>query len=58
MADFAAVAPAVVTACSLLATAVVAAAVADAAVLEDCLRLWFARRCLPCFLEAMAAVEV
>jgi hypothetical protein len=48
--------------------AVVAAAVVDATVCVDfflrshctcfCLRLWFAGRCLPCFLEVLAAVEV
>ncbi len=47
--------------------AVVAAAVVDATVCVDfflrnhstrfCLRLWFAGRCLPCFLGVLAAVE-
>ncbi len=59
---------AAVAALAASAPAVVAAAVVDAAVCLDffltshssrfCLRLWFAGRCLPCFLEALAAVEV
>jgi hypothetical protein len=59
---------AAVAALAASAPAVVAAAVVDEAVYVDfflrshssrfCLHLWFAGRCLPCFLEALAAVEV
>jgi len=59
---------AAVAALAASAPAVVAAAVVDATVCVDfflrshssrfCLRLWFAGRCLPCFLGALAAVEV
>ena len=56
-----------------IALAASAPVVVDAAVVDDtvcvdfflrshssrfCLRLWFAGRCLPCFLGALAAVEV
>jgi hypothetical protein len=59
---------AAVAALAASAPAVDAAAVVDATVCVDfflrshssrfCLRLWFAGRCLPCFLEALAADEV
>ncbi len=59
---------AAVAALAASAPAVVAAAVVDATVCVDfflrshsscfCLRLWFAGRCLPCFLGMLAAVEV
>jgi hypothetical protein len=59
---------AAVVALAASAPAVVAAAVVDATVCVDfflrshssrfCLRLWLAGRCLPCFLGALAAVEV
>ncbi len=59
---------AAVAALAASAPAVVDAAVVDATVCVDfflsshssrfCLRLWFAGRCLPCFLGALAAAEV
>ena len=61
-------AAAAVAALAASAPALVAAAVVDATVCVDfflrshssrfCLRLWLAGRCLPCFLGALAAVEV